>query len=401
MTANDGVLPTPNADERAYFTREILEMALGTLDHRTQVWQDIGPADPIAAIDRMVATGAEVVVVGPEVGQDQALEIVRHFDERYPGMPVILMATRTELFLDQALRAGAAGFLDPIALDSEIRSTFNEARSRAQRRREHLSVSAPAQTNRVIPVLAAKGGAGKTMLATNLAAALAQEFPREVVLVDLDLQFGDVTSNLGIDPASTIIDAAAFGPQLDATTLKAYLAPALDDSLFVLAAPMTPAQADSLTSQNVATVLRLLAQEFRFVLIDTAAGIDETTLETLDIATDLVLLTSMDVPTVRATAKELDALRLLGMERVDWHLVLNRSDSKVGLAEADIEATLGRSFTARIPSTRSIPISVNQGQPLVIGDPRLPAARAMTAFAKHISGSDSRRGGFLKRKVAR
>ena len=383
--------------------QRMLTTVVGDLGRSVQIWPvSTPPHDVSFQVDRMAALGAEVVVVGPELTIVDALAVVRNFDERQPGVSPILVASRSTELLEQALRAGAAGILDPVAPDSEIREILAEARSRALRRREHLGIDGSLKSpNRVVPIMAAKGGVGKTTVSTNLASALALGFPREVVIVDIDVQFGDVCSNLGIEPVSTITDTIQYGDRLDATTLKAFLTPAQSDRLFVLAAPHTPMDAERLTAAHVGHVLRLLKDEFRFVIIDTSPGIDEVALEALDVASELVLLTSMDVPSVRAAAKEIAALRQLGMEHLNWHLVLNRANSKVGLSDQDIEITLGHRIDARIPSTRAIPISVNQGEPLVIAEPRSPASKVIIELANRIAGIEADRSGLLRRRSSK
>lgn len=347
----------------------VLSNVLGGLDHTVQIWlePDLGKIE--FEVDRLAASGTHVVVIGSEFAIEESMTIAANFDERHPAVSTVLVARRSPELLERALRVGVAGLIDPLAADAEIREVIVDARDRSRRRIEHQGGPGGPPINRVIPVLAAKGGAGKTTVAVNLAVALSELHPEEVVIVDADVQFGDVTTNLGIEPLETIIDTLQYGSEIDLTTLKAFLTPACDGRLFVLAAPNSPAQADDLSAGHIGTVLRLLRQEFRFVIVDTSAGIDEATLEALDAATDLVVLASMDVPSVRAAAKELDALRLLGMERLDWHLVLNRANSKVGLSQHDIEATLGRPFDAVIPSARAVPMSVNQGEPIVASDP--------------------------------
>lgn len=134
------------------------------------------------------------------------------------------------------------------------------------------------------------------------------------------------------------------------------------------------------------------------MVVDTSAGLDEMTLETLDAATDLVVLTSMDVPSVRATAKELDALVLLGTDRLPWHIVLNRSTSKVGLNADDIEVTLGHPIDVRVPSSRSVPSALNHGTPIYETDPRSPVSKAVGDLADRVAELETQRTGFLRRR---
>jgi pilus assembly protein CpaE len=151
--------------------------------------------------------------------------------------------------------------------------------------------------------------------------------------------------------------------------------------MYVLAAPSSPAVADDIRPEIVARALDLLMQRFRYVVIDTAAGIDENALTGLDRSTDIVLLSATDIAAVRATQKTIEALTLLGLEDRRWHFVLNRANARVGLTQDEIEAALGLETSAAIPSTRAVPVSFNDGAPLAATDPRSPVTRAITAFA--------------------
>jgi pilus assembly protein CpaE len=131
-------------------------------------------------------------------------------------------------------------------------------------------------------------------------------------------------------------------------------------------------------------VLDLLAADFDYVVVDTAAGLDEHALAAADRSDDLVLVCVTDVPTVRGLRKAVDAIDMLGMTRQRRHLVLNRADDRVGLSARDVEATLGLGVDAAVPTSRSVPISMNQGSPLVESDPRSPVARSLTQFAQRL-----------------
>ncbi len=358
-----------------------------------------GTGDLDHAVAELAADTPEVVVIGPGVDIDTALLIAEKFDLDHPAISVVLVADATTGTLERALHSGARGVLAPNASPEEIAAVLKKAVAVSRRRRE---LTGPADdsrpTNRVISVLAAKGGSGKTTLASNLAVSLAAMYPGDVVVVDLDLQFGDIGSAFGVTPEYTIADTIPYNESLDMTTLKAFLTPNQAAGLYILAAPDSPAQADELRPDHVARILRLLSQDFPYVVVDTAAGIDEFTLESLDVATDLVLLTSMDVPSIRATSKEIDALHLLGMERLPWHMVLNRATAKVGLTIDDIEMTLGRPIDVRIPSTRAVPLSVNRGEPLALRDSRSVASRAYAELARRTAGAPAESSGWLRKR---
>ncbi len=392
------VIVTPHAEWVqslvAWGTAEEGRLSIGA-DEVLQLWREHSAVATSAHAHDLARTGAEVILLGPGVPLDDCVALAQLLDTEHPEMSTLLLAPRTADTLDLALRAGARGVIDPETDPADLVRILSDvlevARGRHQRLAGNVTTANPASPNRVITVLAAKGGVGKTMLSTNLAVALARQFPGEVVLVDTDLQFGDIATSLGIEPDRTISDTVPLGDGLDATTLKAFLTPRASANVYALCAPLSPADADELTPEHVGHVLELLHQEFRYVVVDTTAGIDEMALQAIDRSTDLVVLTSTDVPSIRAAAKELRALEMLGVSHLRWHLVLNRADARVGLNVDDIEATLGRTIGYHIPSSRSLPLSVNHGIPLVESDPKSAPSRVVLDLADHVSGVTSDR----------
>jgi len=190
----------------------------------------------------------------------------------------------------------------------------------------------PSRQTKVIVVISPKGGSGKTAVSSNLAVALAQRFPGRVVAVDLDVQFGDLGTALSLTPEHTLAQLARTS-QIDATMVKLFLTLHYN-GLYVLAGANDPVDADSIGHKHVSEVLPLLAQNFDYVIVDTPAGLDERTLAAIECATDLLLVSSLDVTSIRSLRKALDALEKMSV-KAERHLVLNRADAKVGLDPSD------------------------------------------------------------------
>ena len=344
-----------------------------------------------------------VVVLGPKLATPAALALAEGFDVLHPEICVVVVAKPTPRLWEQALRAGVREIIAEDADADELRQSLTRAGAAAARR-QASSTSAPevrAPRGRVVTVMSPKGGAGKTTVATNLALRLAESAPGKVAIVDLDLQFGDVASALALGPQATIADAARANGKLDSTSLKVFLEPH-PGGLYALVAPHFPAEAEEVSADTVSHVLDILAAEFAYVVVDTGAGLDEYALAAADRSDDLVLVCVTDVPSVRGLRKALDALDLLGMTNPRRHLVLNRSDDKVGLSHRDVAATLGLNIEAALPTSRSVPISVNQGSPVVESDPRSATARALTELAHSFTQTPpAGSGGWFSRKDSR
>jgi pilus assembly protein CpaE len=239
---------------------------------------------------------------------------------------------------------------------------------------------------RVIVVISPKGGSGKTAVCSNLAVALAQRHPGRVVAVDLDVQFGDLGMALSVNHGHSLAQLAR-APQLDATIVKLHLAAALE-GLFVLVGAHDPVDAESIQPAHVTQVLQLLAQNFDYVVVDTSAGLDDRTLAALESATDLLGVSSLDVTSIRSLHKAFDTLDRLGLN-MERKFLLNRADSKVGLKPSDAEEVMGMPISCALSSSRSIPLSLNIGTPVVVGEPKSAVAKQLRQLAEMYAHSES------------
>ena len=402
MTATIRVaLATPSA---AFEQR--LRALFAELNGDLRRWHDeLLTVPPEQAVSEIAANGMEVVALGPGVSVDQALAIARVFDSEHPEVNVLVVAERSPQVIEMALRAGVRDVISPDADDATVREAFRRALATAARRRENLVGPADAggPKGRVICCLSPKGGSGKTTVATNLAYGLAEAAPDDVVIVDLDLQFGDVASALQLVPEHTMTDAAKLAGgasgQIDATTLKVFLT-AHPGHLYALCGSEDPAEGEDVSPQRVADIIHLLGEQFTYVVLDTSAGIDEHTLVAIEQATDLLLICAMDVPSVRSLRKLVGALDRLGMTTQQRHFVLNRADSRVGLDVKDVEANVGLQVDIELPSSRQIPLSLNQGSPILESEPRSGAARQFRELVGRFAELPAQRGGglFARRK---
>lgn len=337
---------------------------------------------PQKAVQAIAAKRPAVVVLGPGLPVPAALDLAAGLDVAHPEICVVLVAKPAARLFELALRSGVRDILPQGGGDDVVREVLDRAEAAAARRQQAVRTASEAPEiprGRVITVMSPKGGAGKTTVASNLSVRLGLAAPGRVALVDLDLQFGDAGSALGLGPESTVADAARAGDSLDSTSLKLFLEPR-PGGVYLLAGPHFPAEADEIDAATVGQMIDILAAEFDYVVVDTASGLDEYGLAAADRSEDLVLVCATDVPSVRGLRKALDAFDLLGMTRQRRHLVLNRANAQVGLSPKDVEATLGVTFDAAIPSSRSVPISTNQGSPVVESEPRSLVGKALIQF---------------------
>ncbi|MDZ4090043.1 MAG: AAA family ATPase [Arthrobacter sp.] len=371
------VLLTPNGD----FER-LVRLAIAGMHGSLQVFQvDYLPDGPGDVLRQMVGEPPEVLILGPGISVDGSLKLASVVDLQYPEISVILAAPSTPETVLQAMRAGVRDLLDPGADPDTIRVMLERASLAAAGRRrglapqasEHMENSAP---GRVIAVMSPKGGVGKTTVATNLAVGLGKATPMSVVIVDLDLQFGDVASGLLLEPEFTITDAVMGAASQDSMVLKTYLTvhPA---GIYALCAPRSPVEMDRITAAHVTHLLNQLRQEFQYIVVDTAPGLGEHVLATLEQATDAVWICGMDVPSIRGMRTGFQILEDLGLVPEQRHIVLNMADRRAGLTLKDVEATIGVPVDVVLPRSRTLPFSTNKGVPILQEGNRDPAAKGL------------------------
>jgi len=211
--------------------------------------------------------------------------------------------------------------------------------------------------------------------------------PNSTVLVDLDVQFGDVASALDLEPEHFLADAVHGPARRDSMVLKTFLTQHRS-GLYVICAPSSPAEADAITADDVTHLLDMLAAEFRHVVLDTAPGLSETTLAALDQTSDLVMLSSMDVPGVRGMRKELDTLDRIGQRFESRQIVMNLVDRRGLLSVEDVEATLGTGIDLLLPRSKAVLPSVNQGIPLLEVGGRDPMTKQLRRLVDRLVGGD-------------
>jgi pilus assembly protein CpaE len=383
------LLVTTDTDFAGRVTQAISGGLTGTLHVFTTAELPETPAEMLTPSGAGPANAerTEVVILGPGVVIDDALTLAAVFDVQLPEISLVLVAQSDPEVALSAMRSGVRDILNPESDSETIRVLLERAcRTAANRRRVTQTAAgggagAPSGTMcNVIVVASPKGGVGKTTLATNLAVALGKLAPMATVLVDLDAQFGDVASALQLEPEHTLTDAVSRAASQDSMVLKAYLS-VHHSSIYALCAPHTPAEADRISGDDIAHLLTQLANEFRYVVVDSAPGLGEHTLAALENATDVLLMCTMDVPSVRGLRKEMDVLDKLKLVPRNRHIVVNFSERTAGLSIRDIEATIGANVDVAVPRSRQVAQSTDAGEPLLQRTSRGRPAKTLQTIA--------------------
>lgn len=329
-----------------------------------------------------------LVVFGPGLPPEEAIAFAAEYRLIRPATGVVLLRVEAEAgLLREALRAGVREVADPRdsagVLDACGRS-LQVSRHLAQQAQQIVGTPAGAARpetdgrpveGQVVTVLGAKGGAGKTTIATNLAVALAAA-QRSVLLIDLDLQFGDVAIALQLNPSRNIADAVSMADRLDETGLRSLLTPA-GPGLETLLAPTRPTDAENVGAPLVAEVLRLAKQMFDHVVVDSPAQFTDPLLAALDVTDRCLIVAAPDVLTLKNSRISLETLDLLGLPQERRVVVLNRAGSPVGLTLKDAERVLRMPVGVQVPSSADVPSSLNRGVPIAAHDPGHAVSKAI------------------------
>jgi len=329
-----------------------------------------------------------VIVLGPSYAGAAELGTVEQLltARREVGAIMATNELTTEL-LQRALRAGVK---DVLQLPVES-TALAEAVARVA---NTLAVSAPVpaggggpgsdvdgELGQVITVFSTKGGAGKSVIATNLAVVLAQRSPKPVVLIDADLQFGDIAVMLKLAPQHTIVDAVSALDKLDAQFLRDLLIEHTPSKLLVLPAPLEPAFADQIGAAEMVRIVEVLRSFCSFVVVDTPAYFNDVVLGLIEVSDDVLLVAGMDIPNIKNVKIGLQTLRLLNTPMEKLRLILNRANSKVKLDVGEVERTLGVQAEALIPSDVVVPQAVNKGEAVVLNAPKSGVSKSLEQLA--------------------
>src|SRR3954467_165400 len=303
----------------------------------------------------------------------------------YTKAPVILLASGgSPSLLEDALEADVADvILLPQLTDNVV---FAIKKSCHTGRKQQTSGGG--RQGRLVTVFSPKGGTGKTVLSTNISASLAKHWGKRALLLDLDLQFGDAAIMLGIEPEKTIYDLVTAPGELDSEKLAGYTtrhACGLD----VLPAPLRPEDAELVTEAKLGRLLEVARSSYDTIVVDTSPFFHGPMLATLDRTDELLLLASLDVPTLKNVRLSMHTLDLLSFPHNRVRVVLNRATDKVGLKQREGEGALEQKISHELPLDRAVPLAVNRGTPVVMADGGCDFTRALRELAHSLVPHES------------
>ncbi|HBW36578.1 CpaE family protein [Desulfosporosinus sp. BICA1-9] len=326
----------------------------------------------------------------PEMDGIRATELIA---QRVPGSSVIIMSVQGEqAYLRRAMMAGAREYIVKPFTGDELASVIAKVYEMDRIKKEVMGeqpkvfLDPKKRNGEIISFFSTKGGVGKTTLATNLAVQLANTGKWRVLLIDLNLQFGDVAVFLNLVPKRSIADLIESGP-IKFSEIQSYF---LNHSsgLQVLAAPTRPEYAELITAEHVEQILSEVRPNFDFIICDNVSRFEEVGLVTFDIATQIWLIVAMDVPTLKNAKLSLEVIE--GLHHTPKvQVVLNRTSKEMGMDPRDVEKSLNTKISYEIPSDgRALVSALNQGVPFVTSYPQSKASEAIRTMAGRLTSSE-------------
>jgi pilus assembly protein CpaE len=369
-------------------SRVVLIGADRVLEHQARVLLGdevvtLSPASADVLLTRMVGLPRrpELVLIGNCVSGETAIQIARVIRQ----LSDVLAVQSDDLRVRENARSiGVAEFMGGDPELEDVEALLERSRKLALRVRTTgvAARTSPRGPGRIISVISPKGGVGKTTVACNLAVTLATPDER-VVIVDLDLQFGDVSGTLGVDSRHSVVDAVSKSAARDEFVLRTMLT-THSAGVAVLGAPESPAAADNMDPHRIGHLLRQLAADFDYVIVDTSPGLTEATLAAIEQSEAVVAVGGLDMSSARGLRKSLDLLKELQMLPRTVQLVFNGVDKQVGLTVEDAERIVGTAADVIVPRRKAVAVAGNHALPVVEVSPRDPASKALRVLAQEL-----------------
>ncbi len=343
-------------------------------------YQIVSSTNAIDVFDEVREQGPfDVLVAGPVFDSHAGMARLAAL-RTIAAVPAVVLALgpRPKASLVDIVRTGAVELIEyPTSkrqLAATLQRAFDIADVSAAEEAPPLAVVAQGvvverpQFAEVFTVASSSGGCGKTFYATNLACYLAAQTGQRVCLVDLDLQFGEVSTALHLRPRFTISDLLSREP-VDDDDLDEHVEQYLEQhelGFSVLAAPFSPADADMIAPKDVYKVMGALRRHFDYIVVDTPAQLSEIVLAAFDHSTRVLCMVTLDLPSIRNMRVFLTTLEKLRINSQTIGVVLNKVEDDIGIDITDVQEVLDNKIISVLPYSREVMKSINKGRPALI-----------------------------------
>lgn len=365
-----------NPDSRDKLTRTLAQAGMAvSLSCGTSV-RDFG---------RVVIDDPSMIFVTLEDPFARAVRAVEYLSASLPDTPIVAISTSTATSVfQQAVRAGAKFLIEAPLQQAAIARVLGA-----------LGVSTAPKpglargTGRVIAVVGQKGGVGKTALSVNLAAALAQNPANHVLIVDFDMSFGDVGLTMDVTSDTTTAQAAHHLSATDRDDFKRNVV-AHPSGASVLGAPARVGEWLKVTPEQLEALIETAAALYDYVILDTPGAFNDAVATAMDLADNILIVTSLELSSVKNTALLLDVLDEEGTSGERSLIVANCTSPDTGINTIDLVPSLKRDSIWKVPYDPAIRKASQVGKPAVMANPTSPASQSILAMARRIEVSPER-----------
>lgn len=336
---------------------ELLKLYLREIDSVQVIGQF---EDIVAGYNAILEERPSIVVIDISQKCELALDIISKISANHKTCKIVVTSSNYSAdLIIKAMRAGAREFLPKPFIKEDFLGALNKLKDQVG------GLNSENKKCRVITTFSNKGGIGKTAIATNLALELANMTKEKVALIDLNLQLGDITTFLDINPSFDISYVVQNLARIDETFLLSTLEKYKDTSLYVLADPPYLEQAEDITAEQINTLFEALKQAFSYIVVDTSSNFDGKTITALDQSDLILLVTIVNLPAVRNCQRCLDLFERLGYEKEKTKIILNRFMENDEIKVEDVEDVLGKKIYWKIPNNYfTIMSAINKGIPV-------------------------------------
>ncbi|MBI5964488.1 MAG: response regulator [Chloroflexi bacterium] len=335
----------------------------------------------------------------PDIDGISATEAIR---QKSPHIQVVILSVQGDQnYMRRAMLAGARDFLTKPPMGDELISAIRRAgeMSHAERAKGaqqrmvattasgvpiSMSSFAPLSKGKIVVVYSPKGGTGCTTIAVNLAIALNNEDTR-TVLVDANLQFGDVAVFVNEQGKNTILEIAPRVDDLEPDVVEEILIKHEASGLRILAAPQRPEMAEKISPDQFTKVLEFLQRMYSYVVVDTSSILTDVVLSTIDISDVMVLVTTQEIPSIKNARLCLDLLQTMGINKERIVFAMNRYDKRIAITPERVSENLKHEVSTTIPLDEKVVItSVNRGVPFMLDNKSQPVGRGIFSLAETV-----------------
>lgn len=342
----------------------------------------------IEAVSLAKDTEPDVIVIAIEEPVIRALQTVEAVADLLPQSPLVAYSSiKDAASMRKAMLAGVSDYLVTPVQEEDLINSIHGVLAQEERRRARISgdVDEPVACGTVLTVFGAKGGIGKTTISTNLATALVQKTNQSVVLVDLDTRFGDVAILMDIPVERSIADLAASEDEINREILQDCLY-THNTGVTILPAPVRPTDWRNVHAGHIERVVMLLAQSYDYVILDTPGTFNDIVARSLELATMVLLVATVDMASLKDTLLAIDMLRSWNYPQEKVKLVINATNEASNVQPQEVKRMLGREVFWNIPYDRNISTSTQLGMPVVVTKPSSKAAESLVELAYALSG---------------